>query len=311
MNIQLTFIWNAYDTVAARTLTVAPSPPPVCGTFGQPEYYLVNDSVHPSKIPVMWRIDLTPAGTAAGAEGGCDSREFSYVQDPHHPDTYRKLVTFHPIRPCELPIWSPAHSGCVDRLTPNEFPVAHAGEVDLQYYGMMMGGLPNKPEKKLAALSVLSKLSGVSIGLVGVHLFPDGFIQPHTGGHLIFFYVRGLTAAESVMQWSKCLLVCEDEIVVVLNSEGEPEQAEKFLRTIVPVSADGTPLRKMGHPCPIEFKASAPPRRAPLPILPPPDLEGRGLTLPPPPPASASASAPRSPQPSKKGDGKRARKGSR
>lgn len=181
----------------------------------------------------------------------------------------QKMVTFHPIRPCDLPLWDLAHSGYVDRLTPNDYPVAHAGETDLTYYGMMMGGLPNFAEKKMAALSILSKLSNESIGLVGVHRFDeDGYIQPHTGAHLTFFYVQGGTAVANVMKWSKCLLVCEDEIVVVLNSEGQPEKAEKILRTIIPAHPDGTPFHKMGHPCPIEYKGNAPKRRAPRPILP-------------------------------------------
>jgi hypothetical protein len=127
----------------------------------------------------------------------------------------------------------------------------------------------------MAALSILSKVSNESIGLVGVHLYEDGYIQPHSGGHLTFFYVQGATAAANVAKWSKSLLVCEDEIVVVLNSEGEPELAEKILRTIIPKHPDGTEFRKMGHPCPIERKKNAPERRHPA------VTERSAMTLPP------------------------------
>lgn len=149
-----------------------------------------------------------------------------------------------------------------DRLfTPTEEPICVRNDADdAELIPMMMGGLPSCKEKKLAALEALSYVSQEGIGLVDMYLFPDGYKQEHSGGHVAFFYVRGAAAAANVMKWSKCILMCENEVVVAFNSLNDPVQGEQLLRTIIPTLATGVPM-KLGHPCPIEVKTSVPRRR--------------------------------------------------
>jgi hypothetical protein len=235
-------------------------------SYGEPCTLIVHNRAG-LELPYLAKVKVQKSAPRRGersqrGKGPVAPPTMKAIDDMIHGQRFLEM-TFYPQNLCSLP----TRDYCADSrlFTPTSEPNSavphrHVPEDDAELIPMMMGGLPSCKEKKLTALETLSAVSNEAIGLVDMYLFPDGTLQEHSGGHVAFFYVQGAAAAANVMKWSKCILMCDDEVVVAFNSLNQPLQGEQLLRTIIPLQASGAPM-KLGHPCPIEVKTSVPRRR--------------------------------------------------